>query len=245
MATTLNQILGIEKGVKNQSHEDLTNLYRESGRTEKLAGVSRTYDPIADDGERFPDETSRVQLRLEDTLKDIATSYTRLLDVVATKDYANTEAAANVVVDGDTLLRDVPATHLLFLEQELQNLHTQIKTLPVLSLGEDWEYDEEAGVYATKPSKTAKGKKNPRVLVKYEATDKHPAQVDVWYEDEVVGYWTTKKFSGALPVPRKIQLLDRTRKLLDAVRYARAEANRIEVTDVKEGKAIFDYLLAE
>ena len=245
MATTLSQILGVEKGVKNQTHEDLTRLHHDVQRTEKLAGVSRTYAPLAEDGEQFPDETSRVQIRVEDTLQDIAKHSTRLFDTVATKDYANTEASADVVVDGHVLLSDVPATHLLFLEQELQNLHTEIKKLPILPLGEDWEHDDEAGVYASKAAQTAKGKKIPRVLVKYEATDKHPAQTEVWQEDTVVGYWTTKKFSGALPVPRKVQLLDRVRKLLDAVRFARAAANKIEVTDVKEGKVIFDYLLAE
>jgi hypothetical protein len=35
--------------------------------------------------------------------------------------------------------------------------------------------------------------------VKAEATEKHPAQVEVYHEDVVVGQWKTVKFSGALP----------------------------------------------
>ena len=51
---------------------------------------------------------------------------------------------------------------------------------------------------------TLRTKKVPRNHVKAEATEKHPAQVEVYYEDVAVGYWTTVKFSGALPAqPRQ------------------------------------------
>lgn len=46
----------------------------------------------------------------------------------------------------------------------------------------------------------------PRNHVKAEATDKHPAQVEVYHEDVPVGYWTTVKFSGALPARRVNEL---------------------------------------
>ena len=82
----------------------------------------------------------------------------------------------------------------------------------------------------------------PRNHVKAEATEKHPAQVEVYYEDVAVGYWTTVKFSGALPAQRVNELLERVEKLQHAVKFAREEANGTEVTDQRVGDAVFGYL---
>jgi hypothetical protein len=90
--------------------------------------------------------------------------------------------------------------------------------------------------------RTIRTKKVPRNHVKAEATDKHPAQVEVYYEDIAVGYWTTVKFSGALPAKRVNELLDRVEKLQRAVKFAREEANGSEVTDQRVGDVVLRYL---
>jgi hypothetical protein len=91
---------------------------------------------------------------------------------------------------------------------------------------------------------TNRTKKVPRVLVKYEATDKHPAQVETWFEDIPVGVWNTVHLSGAVPAARQRELLARVADLAEAVKIAREEANMAEVTDQHVGGAIFAYLLA-
>jgi hypothetical protein len=90
--------------------------------------------------------------------------------------------------------------------------------------------------------RTIRTKKVPRNHVKAEATEKHPAQVEVYYEDIAIGYWNTVRFSGALPARRVNELADRVEKLQRAVKFAREEANGTEVTDRKTGDAIFGYL---
>jgi hypothetical protein len=167
---------------------------------------------------------------------------TQLFDVTATKDWANTRARADVVVDGQTLLTQVPATYLLFLEKQLVDLHTFVKKLPVLDAAESWTFDPSADAWATEPVQTAKTKKIPRNHVKAEPTDKHPAQVEVYYEDVVVGYWRTVKFSGALPAQRVNELLARVERLQETVKFAREEANNLEVEDGKVGERIFHYV---
>ncbi len=84
----------------------------------------------------------------------------------------------------------------------------------------------------------------PRNHVKAEATEKHPAQVEVYYEDVTVGYWRTVKFSGALTAQRVNELLDRVEKLQQAVKFAREEANNIEAEEPKVGERFFNYLFA-
>jgi len=89
---------------------------------------------------------------------------------------------------------------------------------------------------------TLKTKKVPRNHVKAEATEKHPAQVDVYYEDVTVGHWRTVKFSGALPARRINELLARVEKLQEAVKFAREEANNMEVEEQKVGASVMQYL---
>jgi hypothetical protein len=75
-------------------------------------------------------------------------------------------------------------------------------------------------------------------------TDKRPAQVEVYYEDVVVGYWRIVKFSGALPAQRINELLARVDKLQHAVKFAREEANHIDADDQKVGEKVFSYLFS-
>ncbi|GAB1818535.1 hypothetical protein HerbRD11066_16990 [Herbidospora sp. RD11066] len=244
IVTKLNQILAVEKGVKSDVQRKVTDAYHLIQKAPLLSGISRTYQPIDDEGETLPPESTRVQVQAEQVLKDVAVTLTRLFDVTATKDVANCTARADVVVDGDALLRDVPVTYLLFLEKQLTDLHTLIGKLPTLDPSETWSLDGNTDTWRTEPVKTTRTKKVPRNHVLAEATEKHPAQVQVFTEDVVVGYWTRIVFSGALPQRRVNELLGRLTKLQEAVKFAREEANGTEITDRKIGEAVFGYLLA-
>lgn len=240
----LNQIIAIEKGIKSRAQKDLTEAHHALQKPALLAGISRTYRPKDEEGEQLPPEATKVQMKAEEIIRRTADILTELFDVTATKDYTNCKARADVVVDGKPLLRDVPVTYLLFLEKQLVDLHTFIKKLPVLDASETWTFDASADCWATEPVQTVKTKKVPRNHVKAEATDKHPAQVEVYHEDVVVGHWKTVKFSGALPAKRVNELLDRVEKLQQAVKFAREEANNATADEQKIGRAVLSYLFA-
>ena len=114
----------------------------------------------------------------------------------------------------------------------------------MLDASEVWNWDDNQACYATTPLQTHRTKKVPRVLVKYEATEEHPAQTEVWHEDVVVGFWKTIKYSGALPAQRVKQLIERIEKLQKAVKYAREEANELEVEEVKLGDKVLGWIFA-
>jgi hypothetical protein len=238
----LNQIIAVEKGIKSKSFQELTEAHHAVQKPALLSGISRTYLAKDEEGEQLPPESTKVQTQTEDVLRQISTTLTRLFDVTATKDATNCVAKANVVVDERVLLNDVPVTYLLFLEKQLADLHTFVKKLPVLDAAESWVFADSADCWATDPVRTIRTKKVPRNHVKAEATDKHPAQVEVYYEDIAIGYWTTVKFSGALPAKRVSTLLDRVEKLQHAVKFAREEANNTEAVDRHVGDKVFGYL---
>jgi hypothetical protein len=240
----LNQIIAVEKGVKSRSFQELTDAHHALQKPALLSGISRTYRPKDEEGEQLPPESTKVQVKADEVIRQTAGILTRLFDVTATKDWTNCVAKADVVVDGQTLLKDVPVAYLLFLEKQLVDLHTFVKKLPVLDAAESWSYDASADCFATDAVQTVRTKKIPRNHVKAEATEKHPAQVEVFYEDVVVGYWKTVKFSGALPAKRVNELLQRVEKLQEAVKFAREEANGVDVTNREVGDKVFRFLFA-
>jgi hypothetical protein len=238
----LNQIIAVEKSVKSKAFADLTEAHHAVQKTAPLAGIARTYQPKDEEGEQLPAESTRVQLKAEDVLREVSSTLTRLFDVTATKDWTNCVARADVVVEGRTIAAGVPVTYLLFLEKQLVDLHTFVKKLPVLDAAESWMRDDSTDSWRTEPVRTIRTKKVPRNHVKAEATEKHPAQVEVYYEDVAVGYWTTVKFSGALPAKRVNEILDRVVALQAAVKFAREEANNADAVDQQVGAAVFGYL---
>lgn len=239
----LNQIIAVEKGIKSRSYQELTEAHKALQKPALLQGISRTYQPNDEEnGERLPPESTLLQLKAEQVIAETAEIMTRLFDVVATKDWANCRARADVKVDGQTLLEGVPATYLLFLEKQLDDLLTFVRKLPVLDPSEEWEHDPNSDAWRTRATETMRTKKSPRTIVKYEATKEHPAQVELIYEDVPVGRWRTIKFSGALPAKRVNELVNRVEKLQAAVKFAREEANSLEVEDVRTGEKVFRYL---
>ena len=240
--TRLNQIIAIEKGIKTTSFQELTESHQLLQKPALLSGISRTYRPKDEEGEQLPPESTKVKVRAEEVIRQTSQTLTRLFDVTTTREWANCKAKGDVIVDSNTLLKDVPATYLLFLEKQLVDMHTFIKKLPTLDNAETWGMDASADAFATEPVQTVKTKKIPRNHVKAEATEHHPAQVDVYFEDVVVGTWRTVKFSGSLPARRVNELLGRVEKLQQAVKFAREEANNSEVEDQKIGGKVFQYL---
>lgn len=238
----LNQIIAVEKSVKSRSFQELTEAHHALQKPALLTGISRNYRPKDEEGEQLPPESTRVQVKAEEIIQSTARILANLFDVTATKDWTNCEARADVVVGEQVLIKDAPVSYLLFLEKQLVDLNTFVRKLPVLDASESWSFDPGADCYATEPVQTVRTKKIPRNHVKAEATEKHPAQVEVYYEDVTVGYWRTVKFSGALPAQRVHELLNRIQKLQQAVKFAREEANSVDAKEQKIGEKFFNYL---
>lgn len=241
----LNQLLPVEKAIKSETYKALTDLHKASQKTELYDGHSRTYQPMDEEGERFPDDTKLASLKSGEVLDELRKLRTEYFDIVLRKDLSNLDARADVVVDGELLVEQVPVTYLLFMEKELKDLETFLAKMPTLDPSEEWGFDETQDAYRSKSKETAKTKKVPKAHVVYEATEHHPAQVQTYTEDVVVGYWTVVKYSTALPAAKKREMLKKLRSLQHAVKVAREEANSIVAAEkVEVGKKVFDFLLS-
>lgn len=242
--TQLNQLLAIEKGVASAAQRALTDVYHLAQKAVIFTGLSRVYTPKDDDGDRLPSESTRVQQTVAGLIRDITPRMIRWLNVEWEKDTTNMLAEADVVVDGATLIADAPVPYLLWLEKRLTDLRTFVEKWPTLDPAEAWVVDPTTGLYATPAQETTRSQKQLRALVKYDATDKHPAQTETYSVDVPVGTWATTKLSGGVSQAEKSAALDRVDKLLAAVRSAREKANGIEVPTVTvgPGQVITDYV---
>lgn len=240
----LNQIIAIEKGIKSQSVQQIAETQRKVTKSSLFSGISRTYRPKDEEGEQLPPESNKVQLTADEIIQKTREVLTKLFDITATKDWTNCHARADVTIEGQTLLTQVPVSYLIFLEKQLSELQAFINKLPTLDASETWTFDPNADCWATEPIQSLKTFKMPRNHVKAEATEHHPAQVEVYYEDVTIGYWRTVKFSGALPAQRIHELLSRVEKLQQAVKFAREEANSTEAEEQRVGERVLNYLFS-
>lgn len=240
--TKLNQIVAVVSGKKTQAQKSLTEVYKKLQKSALFEGISRRYTPSDEDGETQPDEQKNVQYKSRQAMADARAALNDLFDVTATQDWGNCEARADIKVDNATILENVPVTWLLFLEKQISDLHSFVKQIPVLDPAESWTWDENADCYGTQPSISNRTKKVPRSHILYEATEKHPAQVEMYHEDVKVGEWRTVKFSSALAAQEKNEIIERIRRLQEAVKFAREEANSMEVESVTVGNKVFDFV---
>ncbi len=240
----LNQLLAIEKGIKTNSARALTDLHKRSQVEAVYSGRERKYTPKDDEGDRLPNEKQVVQTTARSVLSDLRKALSDLFDTTLTKDKANCEAFADIVVNGQTLMTAVPVSYLLFLEKQLTDIHTFVAKLPVLSSQETWTWDDANGLFRSEATETLRTKKVTKPVVLYEATVNHPAQVKEVSEDVVVGTWQQTLFSGALPATKKEALLERVDDLLKATKVARETANATSVVP-QYAAALFNYLLKD
>jgi hypothetical protein len=238
------QIIAVESGEKARGERVLTDAYHLFQKGALLSGITKSYSPLDEEkGEPLPSERTLVQIRATEVIDEVVQGLSALLDVTATKDWANCMARANVVVDGETVLEDVPVTYLLFLEKQLVNIRTFIAKLPTLDPAEEWAWSAGQNCWATPVVETAKTKKVKTKIVLADATEHHPAQVELYDIDERVGTWKTIKYSGAMEASRVKTLLKRVEALQAAVKFAREEANSIDAPKQTVGKKVFDFIL--
>jgi hypothetical protein len=175
-------------------------------------------------------------------------SAVRYFDALLQKQATNQNAKADLIVDGEILAEGLPAQFLLDLENKMKLVRAYYQHIPTHDPSVNWVPDETMpkGVFkAESPVLSQKTEKSFKFKVLYEATDKHPAQIEKWNDNVVVGTFTTQKWSGMITPAKKSELLERIDKLIRAAKKARQRANREDVVKEKIGGKIFNYILKD
>jgi len=214
-------------------------------KPEHFRGQNRTVKYYDDTRSQENEEDNKPMV----TTVDDKLAYTRkyienLVDAILQKEEANQRARADLSVDGVTFGTNLPATFLLGMESRLKAVQQMILTIPTLDPNMNWTEvpAEGEGVFKSDPLVTKRTEKAVRHKVLYDATDKHPAQIEKWNEDVPVAAITTIHRSGMWTPARKAATLGRLDKLIRSVKKARQRANTTEVEDLHVAKAMLDYV---
>lgn len=243
----LHELLAAEGTLGQQAEKtraDLENTFEK--KQQHFIGQTVLFQPV-EEGKQPVEETNRkIQTTVRKELRWIAGILTPVLDTGFQIDKANTQAVADIELeDGTVLAKNVPTTALLRLEHRMDEILKLAAKIPTLDPLKNFEPDKAAGegIYRARDEVKTRGRKVPKVIVKYPHTEQHPAQTELITLDEPAGTVTTSIWSGELSVADKGDLLERCEKLRVAIKKARARANGIEVsTQDKIGSTLLNYV---
>jgi hypothetical protein len=243
--TQLHTIVARQRGVAARTRDELSQLYRQAQHAPTFMGGTKEFVSKNDeDVPNEPPETALPSMTAQQLFRRVEKLLTEAWDAMSTRDRSNMDASADIVVDGETLAQDVPLTTLLSLEKQLADLRAVFGGMPVLDPSKPWAYDEAQGFAKTPETRKPRTRKVVKGAVLHEGTEKHAPQVQAYNHDEVIGHTVTVEFSGAISPQDKENLLDRTNRLIDAVKAARTVANQTEVTDFRPANRLLGYIFA-
>lgn len=241
MPTYLHQLIAVQRGVDEETAKTLgavKHLLAIGGDQDPLTGLSRVYRPVAEDGEQLPPQARRVQITAAELITRVGESMTKMFDVKFAREEGNCNAKADVKVDGQSLLMDVPVGYLMFLEAQLTKIVELIDQIPTLNPADDWSDQAPGlrdGVWQSAERTTAVPKRVPQVQVLSPAQvidgQKFDPQVRPYETEVTVGWWTTVKYSGQMDPKVQQEMRARAIKVQEAVRKAREQANRLETSE--------------
>jgi hypothetical protein len=243
----LHELLAVETDLKNQA----TNFINEAqktfaAKTNHFIGQNRTYQPVNDDAERFPDENQELVTTVYEKLNFVEDHVGRYYDALVQKEFTNTFAKADLVIGDTVIATGLPATALLALENRFKALREVYRSIPTLDPAEKWTIDtQHKDCYVSETKETTKTAKVVKPLVLAQATDKHPAQVQMVNVDEIIGKWKTTRWCGMLTPAEKSALIERVETVLTAIKSARCRANDCEVQKINVAQKLFSYIRAK
>lgn len=238
----INQLIAQRNTAKKKSSSELTELKKTVQRQGSFDGFNKRYEPNDEEGEVYPPTSKAVKLKAPEVIREIERIDTEFLNVESSLEASNRIAKANVVIDGEVLLKDVPVTMLLQLEQRFTHYKTILSLLPTLSIEKKWTYDNNIELYRSEETKKHSTKKMQDFKVIVPPTEHHRAEIREITTDKLVGYWFDEEFSGALEPQRKRELMTRIEKLILAVQQAREEANTATSVNEPIAGKVFGYL---
>lgn len=240
----LHELLAVEPEIKSTAEAILAETINTfNKKADHFTAFARVYEPSVDGGEEKAPEGKAMVTTVPEKLEYTEKALTKWLDLMCSKEMTNTCAKQDLVINGVTVARSVPAVVLLNMENKLKHIKQMYMLAPTIEPGEEWLPDSERKhVFRTPQKVSYSTAKIQKPLVLAPATDKHAAQVNLITVDEKVGTWKTTKYTGMLTPVRKAEILERVDELIAAVKRARCKANDQEIAELKLGATLFQFI---
>lgn len=241
----LHEVLAVESSLETQANTvraDLINTFEK--KQHHFSKKIIAFQPFEEGKPEVTEQQLDLQTTVHKEITWIKPHLVKALDASYQVAEANTIARADIVLeDGTILLKDIPATALLELEKRITELMNLVKAIPTLDPAKGFTFDPTQGIYQAREVTKTRTKKDKKIYVLYEATDKHPAQTQLHDVDVPVGTIREQEWSGLITPVEKSEIINRVEVLQRAVRRARSRANETVVpTDKKIGDVLLDFI---
>lgn len=248
----LHEVLAVEAGLQGKAKrisEEATATFR--SKPHLFQGKIRTLELFQGDdpvSKQAAEAAERQEQVLVTTVPaKLGYVWNALIDhwnAVAQKEATNQTAKSDIVINGVTILRDVPVTFLLSLEAKIKQLRILYEDIPTLEPNIQWQDapDIGVGIKRTPETSTLKTQKVEDYRTIAPATDKHPAQVVKQEKVVNVGVYRQVVTSGMVTPAQKSVWLGRIDELLRAVKQARQRANEAELVPFNSADAFARYI---
>jgi hypothetical protein len=242
----LHELLAVESDLEGKTNRVMAEGKKVfSSKPALFMGAVRVYHPFVEDGVDYPEEHQALTTTVKEKLDYITKAVVQYWDALLQKELTNQKATASIIIDGEVIAEDLPATFLLGLEKRLRKLRDVYESIPTLAVGTEWKKDEAKGEgiwVVAHPEETLKTVRTVKSKVLYEATEHHPAQIDKWEETEAVGKYTKTIWSGMISPAEKSKYLERIDKLIQATKKARQRANTTDVVNRHVADRLIDFI---
>lgn len=248
----LHEILAVEKTRTLAANKLLDETMTKFAKDQYFSGHIKTLKMLIDSPENAAiEEAARDEKALpttvQETLEYVFDFWAQAEDVTYAKNVTNQVANADLLFRGQVLASKVPVDELLGLETRLHSLRVVMDRIPTLDASKEWALADNGrkGQYVSLGEEvTSKTEKTMTAVVLYEATDKHPAQIEKVTADKVVGTFKRRLSSGAATSKQKADVIAILDELLVETKQARQRANSVEVINEKIGKKITDLIMS-
>lgn len=246
----LHEILAVEKDLENEAkkivNEAIVTFVKKPEHFNSHHKKLLLFDDDKDQETQAAEEYKEIVTTVEQKLKYVYKAVTKYFDAIGKKEKTNQLAKADLILnDGTVLCENVPATLLLGLENKLKPILEMHGVIPTLQPGVDWEPDNSKGPNIFKAKHNSIRNKTERVPISkitVQPTKEHPAQVDKWTEDKVIGKFTQINWSGMISPADKSKKIAKVDEVIRCCKQARTRANATVVEPIDIGKKIFEFI---
>ena len=236
----LHEVLAVESDLESQSSKIMMEATSTFTKKAPHFMAHHKWLEMFDEGRKLEEQGATEHKDIVETvdgkLGHVWGHFGRYLNTIAQKERTNQDARADLIVEGEVLIEDAPATLLLGLESRLKKLREVYNAIPTFSPGIKWEPDPNRGkgIYKAEHLQTAnKTEKVPRHKVLVEPTKEHPAQIEKWMENVAVGVFKAENWTSMVSPAKKAEWIGRIDTLLRSVKKARQRANNTPLVKVK------------
>lgn len=243
----LHQLIAVENDLVKQANnilEETTVTFTK--KSEHFDGFTKVYRPLNEDGEELPPEIKNIITTVDEKLCYTNESIFNALNATISKEMTNSSgnAVAKLIV-GDIEFGTFSSTAFLAMERFFVKYREMIKSIPTYDPTRVWSKDNSSGkdLFVAPKETRARTEKVKKTLMLSPATDKFPANVQVYDDTATVGFYDTLYSTGKFSPLEKSTLLTKVDEVIHAIKVAREEANQADVTNVDVASSLINYIM--